>query len=340
MGPAPQPLHHVRVDQHGDTAVVETGTTRFVVDAGGHLQGSWTEAGDVVDGILRITGQSGDVLVLSDGSIAIEDSGPLRVVLLFTATAGMPRERAALDISVRYHFFAGLPSVRVQATVRNPRRAAHAGGYWDLGDPASCLLRDVSFVMSLPGHDAVRTYCSVDRTAGVREYAGRFALYQESSGGEQWQSTNHVNRQGVVPIRFRGYRLQAGAEENGLRATPVVRVQRAATEVAIAQRYFWERFPKAIEVNDGQVRLGLLPAEFPDVCTSCRAASRSARTSPSRSAMTRSATTASTGFAIRPRRRRLPSGTARRRRCRIWYRCATDPHGGLRRAGEGCRRRP
>ena len=41
----------------------------------------------------------------------------------------------------------------------------------------------------------------------------RFAVYQDSSGGANWQSSNHVNREGHVPTSFRGYRALVDAKE-------------------------------------------------------------------------------------------------------------------------------
>jgi hypothetical protein len=35
-------------------------------------------------------------------------------------------------------------------------------------------------------------------------------IYQDSSGGENWQSLNHVNRDNEVKTSFRGYKLLEG----------------------------------------------------------------------------------------------------------------------------------
>jgi hypothetical protein len=91
-------------------------------------------------------------------------------------------------------------------------------------------------------------------------------IYQDSSGGENWQSRNHVNRHGQVPCSFRGYRVRRGNEElSGLRASPVVSVFGANGVVTVAVPEFWQQFPKSLEVQDGQVRIGLFPRQFGDV---------------------------------------------------------------------------
>ena len=48
-----------------------------------------------------------------------------------------------------------------------------------------------------------------------------FEIYQESSGGDHWNSPVHRNREARVPLRFRGYRLRSGSDERtGDRASP------------------------------------------------------------------------------------------------------------------------
>ena len=90
-------------------------------------------------------------------------------------------------------------------------RAAHPGGQWDLGDPGSVYIRDASLTLSLPaGEGEVSLTCSMEVGARAESLAGPFELYQDSSGGENWNSPNHVNHNHTVPVSFRGYRLRAG----------------------------------------------------------------------------------------------------------------------------------
>lgn len=259
--------HPVSTVIDGDTATVDTGVARFTMRSDGSLRSVTGDAPgrDDVTANIRVTSHDGRVFDLSDGRLSTEHSGPLRTVILFTATLRLDASPRRLHLFVRYHFFAGQPTVRVQLTVRNPHRAVHEGGYWELGDAGSQLLRDLSFVIRIAeGTATVRSTTSID--APPRAYATPFALVQESSGGEQWNSIAHVNRDRVVPMRTRGYVLTAGDERAvGTRATPIVAVGNGQHSVAVAHARFWERFPKAITVTDTVVRLGLLPSEFPDL---------------------------------------------------------------------------
>ena len=91
-------------------------------------------------------------------------------------------------------------------------------------------------------------------------------LYQDSSGGDNWQIHNHFNRSHVVPHTFRGYRLrQGGAEQSGLRATPTVALTRGNRTLAIAMEAFWQNFPKAVEATADSLTLRLFPRQSADV---------------------------------------------------------------------------
>jgi len=94
----------------------------------------------------------------------------------------------------------------------------------------------------------------------------RLEIYQDSSGGENWQSRNHVNREGRVPCRFRGYRVTTGNnEEYGLRASPLVEARYGDMHIAAAILEFWQQFPKAFEYHEGRIWLRLFPHQWDDL---------------------------------------------------------------------------
>ncbi len=93
-----------------------------------------------------------------------------------------------------------------------------------------------------------------------------FEIYQDSSGGENWRSRNHVDRYGEVPLQYRGYRVRsAEGESAGLRASPVVSVRSPAGTVTAAIPEFWQQFPKAIDTEGGTLNLRLFPAQSSDL---------------------------------------------------------------------------
>lgn len=179
----------------------------------------------------------------------------------FSGTLGQLRFDAELKT------FPELRRMRWELTVHNPRRARHAGGLWDLGDAGSLLLREWAIEIPVPGErDASNIEWIEAPGAEVQQTTGRLSIYQESSGGENWNSRNHVNRDGRVPMELRGYRVRTGAEERiGLRANPVVSVSTTAGTLTCALEEFWQQFPSSIEISEQVLRIGFWPAEFPDL---------------------------------------------------------------------------
>ena len=173
--------------------------------------------------------------------------------------------RTILKLEARLHFFTGMAAARVELMVRNPRRALHRGGHWDLGDPGSVFFRDLSLIVELPDVPT-RVTCLPEPGADYVELSLPAVLYQDSSGGQNWRSTAHVNRHGRNPLRFPGYRLEAsGVAREGKRAVPIMHVDYAGGSVGATIRYFWQTFPKALEVDGRMLSVRLFPKQFDDL---------------------------------------------------------------------------
>jgi hypothetical protein len=197
-------------------------------------------------------------------TVRVTEAGPVRAQV---AIAGKLGQRSGLRFSGDISCFAGSNLVRLRVTLENPRRARHSGGYWDLGDPGSILLQDLSVELATLADTCRRIDWLEESAAQARTTAGELLeLYQGSSGGGNWQSRNHINREGQIPIAVRGYRVrtQEGAWE-GLRASPVASLSWDQKHVSIALEEFWQQFPSAIEVAGDRVTARLLPQQFGDL---------------------------------------------------------------------------
>ncbi|HXG08797.1 MAG TPA: hypothetical protein VNK04_03325 [Gemmataceae bacterium] len=195
--------------------------------------------------------------------VAVETRGPVRATVRLE---GAFEGTVPCRFVARLCFFAGTGLVRIRLTVHNPNRARHRGGLWDLGDPNSMLFRDLSIHVELNVGRSCLTWRSEAGQAPGSARAGDLEIYQDSSGGENWRSRNHVNREGRVPCTFRGYRVRtADREEFGLRASPVVSLQGDGGTLTAALPEFWQQFPKAIRVQGRAVRLQLFPEQFGDL---------------------------------------------------------------------------
>jgi hypothetical protein len=265
--PACRQAGKLQVDDLPDAIRVKTGAATFLVDRrvlGPFAQAS-AKGSDVLHGSRTIlTDERGNPRTARIERIVRESTGPVRATLLFEGSfTGTP----ACRFVARLCFFAGSGVVRLRFTVHNPRRARHKGGLWDLGDPGSMLFRGLALEFGLLEATAQSLEWSAEPGHGSSvQPAQGFEIYQDSSGGDNWQSRNHVNRHGHVPLSFRGYRMRIGAEERrGLRANPVVCVRGPAGSLAVAAPEFWQQFPKAISIENRTVRVGLFPEQSADL---------------------------------------------------------------------------
>lgn len=190
----------------------------------------------------------------------VERAGALRAVIhLDGALVGVSRQRW-LDAAVRMRFFAGLGTVNIELSVTNPRAARHPGGVWDLGDPGSVLIRDLSVRIVPARGGSSDVWASMDRTDHMGPAGARFAVHQESSGGAQWNHENHLTRDQKIAARYRGFRATRGGREvEGLRATPIVSIGGGDTRVSVAVPYFWETFPKAMTADAARCEVAMFP---------------------------------------------------------------------------------
>ncbi|WP_169979002.1 exo-rhamnogalacturonan lyase family protein [Tautonia rosea] len=257
----------LRVIDSADGFEINTGVARFTVDRrnGTCLAGVEIEGQEILEGPAEF--------VLTDvrmrqaspriESVELEADGPVRATV---RVRGRFEGRVTCVFDARLSFFAGTGLVKVDWTLHNPRRARHPGGLWDLGDPGSVLFRDCSLAMTIAGMDDPRIVWRTMPDEAVRSSdIADLEIYQDSSGGENWASTNHVNRNNQVPLTFRGFRNRhAGREEYGLRANPVLAIagQRGTITAAIPE--FWQQFPKALEVAGHSIHLRVFPVQCGD----------------------------------------------------------------------------
>lgn len=264
--------HRLSIVEQADTIVIDTGVARFtcrerapfpfasVTDAQGADVISVSQSG------LRVRAADGAIGSPVIERVELDERGPWRSSIRLRGRIARGSVRRWLEFDVRAEFFAGLSTVRFGLTIRNPRAALHPGNFWELGDAGSILLREAALTFVPTGDGAVWVECSIADGMPLRPFDQPFDLYQESSGGQGWQSRVHVNRDGRVPMQTQGYRLQAGpSSEAGLRASPIVKLTRDATVVTAGVPQFWQNFPRAIEVRDNSLVLGLWPSQFPDV---------------------------------------------------------------------------
>lgn len=248
---------------------VDTGPLQVTLAHGGRwpVQAMTRDGRSVCDAVasgLAITAHDGRDLGVTIDHVEIEREGAGHV-LVRARGQRIEGGRPLVYVEWLLTFFAGLPVVQAAVTIRNPRKAEHPGGHWELGDAGSLLIDDATFHLRLAAAaPADAGACSDTPAAALGPVPLPFTLYQESSGGVRWNGTNHVNREGRVPQTLRGYRRSDRDGEAGLRATPIVQASSAAGTVTLATRHFWQNCPRRVGVDAQGLTYGFFPGEFPD----------------------------------------------------------------------------
>lgn len=264
----------IALQERAGCVTIDTGASRFTIDrsAPGFPFASVETGGkpviDPARSTLAIEGETGQRYEPTIDEVTVEERGPVRVaVRLWGRVASTSREPICHFIA-RVECFAGSPTVRLTLTLTNPRPAGHPDGKWDLGNSGSIYLRHATLTLAPAAHASGEPVIRFSpEIGGAWTDAGTtLEIYQDSSGGENWKSTNHLNRKHEVPHAFQGYRVVTPTgETRGLRATPIVTIERGGNRLAATTPWFWQNFPKAINADANGLSIGLFPRQFSDV---------------------------------------------------------------------------
>jgi hypothetical protein len=260
----------ISISETPKTFVVNTGAATFTLARDGlglpgpvSIEGVKILAGSEIS--LRDDGKRR--LTVKSNSLAVEESGLLRCTFRLEGQFVQARNKDFCNFRARLTFFAGLAIAALEFDVHNPRAALHPGGLWDLGDPASMFLADLSLIFHLEGSPQGIEWVAQPNGNIHSCLNSDWLLYQDSSGGENWNSPNHVNCDDRVALSFQGYRVFEGDAElaravtEGKRAVPYVKMKMSSGWMAATVQDFWQNFPKALRAKGNSLSVGLFPAE-------------------------------------------------------------------------------
>lgn len=268
----PSLASRVTITKNSDHWRVATGAAEFVIDA--KVFRPFTQVSVNKQDVLASGGASCLLGLVEHEltpvveSISTETEGPLRTIIRLEGHFGAEQNTPPRFVC-RLHFFADSAHVQVELTLVNPRPATHPGGLWDLGDSGSLLFKEFSLQLPLAGSGKGRIHCSPEPGLPPLQFtpSGGMRIYQESSGGKNWNSPVHRTRDGSVRLRYNGYEIIAdGAQTaSGKRATPVVWCGEGETGVSTAIPHFWQEFPKAFSADENGLKVELFPGCAPDL---------------------------------------------------------------------------
>ncbi|MBU2875232.1 hypothetical protein [Marinobacter salexigens] len=153
--------------------------------------------------------------------------------------------------------------VQVELVTHNPSRARHPGGLWDLGDSGSLHFRELAIETTVSGTSPAKVIPQATDASPCAFNFADFNLYQDSSGGKNWRSRNHVDANGDVTTQFCGYRItNAGKlEHEGKRANPIVSIKHDSGQLELAVPHFWQNFPASLQKEGNIITVGLFPKD-------------------------------------------------------------------------------
>jgi hypothetical protein len=275
----------LQVDNRDREFVVRTGSTLFRIDKDifRPFMSVKVDASALLDGQkckVTLTDGDGAEWVPRIDYSGKEFSNSLRTVLLFKGHFSRHERKHGLHFIARLYFYAGHSTTRLDFTIWNPRAANHRGGLWDLGDPGSIFFKDLSFNFPLSSKETTEIQWQSQPTGSINSInsnnstdsdetidSTNIIIYQESSGGENWKSRNHVNHLGQIPLTFRGYRVYNDNRiiADGLRSTPIMSLLKGSHALSATLRHFWQNFPAALESKQSSLIISPFPGYFNDL---------------------------------------------------------------------------
>lgn len=251
---------------------IDTGKAIFILDKKtfSPFQSVTVSGAEIIDASnsnVRLTDENQVEYIPIIRNISIETSGLMRSTIRIDGYFESGERKVFCDFFARLFFYAGKSLTKIDFTIRNPKAASHPGGLWDLGDDGSVYFDDFSFQLGLAEKNDTSIFWKTGTDREINALNGnRVKIYQDSSGGENWDSPNHVNREGEIRNSFRGYRVTTdNLLEEGYRASPVIAVASGSGKISAAIQKFWQNSPKSVEAGNSVITLGIFPKQYNDI---------------------------------------------------------------------------
>lgn len=262
----------IRIDDSGPFLTIHTGKAEFTLDRKTYLpfKNIKISGHEIIDNskscvVLKDENQREFLPIIKETNI--ENAGHLRSTIKVKGQFRSDTGEIFADFFSRLSFYAGKSVVKIDFSVRNPKTAGHHGGLWDLGDKGSVYFEDLSFHVAVScGSDTAILYKTGINQEERRIDNKRIEIYQDSSGGENWDSPAHMNRFGKVMNSFRGFRVISNdVIEEGYRATPAITIASEGKAISASIQNFWQNFPKSLEAGNNILTMRLFPEKYKDV---------------------------------------------------------------------------
>ncbi len=197
----------------------------------------------------------------------VERSNAVKLILCFEGCFSEQNSNPDLKFKSRLSFFRDCSYCFCDFTILNPNPAVHPEGFWDLGKEGSFFFKNLGIRLETGSDGSYSNFWKIKPGAKISSHGEPVLIYQDSSGGDNWQSKNHFNRFKNVPVSFKGYKVSFGDNilDQGLRASPVLSLSNNNCTMTVTVQNFWQNFPTALESDGEALTISLFPDQFNDI---------------------------------------------------------------------------
>lgn len=212
---------------------------------------------------------SGKRLKYETKTAEIEENGVTYAAIIKRGNFLDDRDKVFARFILRLIFRSNSSVVETQVTIHNPRPAYHPGGLWDLGDKGSVLFDEFAINATIAD-----TVCTIEtkpepkKNLTIVNCNSQLVIHQNSSGGQNWYSPNHMGSDKKITTSYRGYRVISTSREHGeqiltkgKRATPWLQITGETNCICAAIEHFWQNFPNSIRGNNKTINISFFPRE-------------------------------------------------------------------------------
>ncbi|WP_420933450.1 hypothetical protein ACOJR9_13455 [Alteromonas sp. A081] len=168
-------------------------------------------------------------------------------------------QNKALDIEIESTIFLADGDVLSDITITNPAASLHPNGQWDLGDPSSIYINELSLAVSKQASTLI-----VNDELKLNAPFTKTVIHQASSGKAHWQSPVHVNAADEVNLAHKG----GNVYRNGELELETEQCQPLATfelednaSLALEAKEFWQHFPSVMTATKNSTFVSILGAK-------------------------------------------------------------------------------
>ena len=262
-----QPNNHIQLASDEKTLTVSTTEFQFVLDL--ETLSMSAHSSSEQKQLFRITSLAGALSRSDNQRVAaklkhwnvrefqcLSTGSNGAIELQFEGCFEYQTEKQPLQFKTLIEFYHATPFIKIQTTLHNPNPAKHPGGLWDLGDEGSELFDSFMFDLTLTEKDEVKYQISPDSEWHSAEPNTR--IVQHASGGVNWQSPVHLDRNNQIPLNTNGFEILSDQTVigSGKRATPILH---SANGIGLTIEKFWQNFPTSIQINNSNIQVGLFP---------------------------------------------------------------------------------